>query len=158
MLLTTPATQTSPLLRLPAELRNTIYTLALSKRSGFKHWIDNHTGCFLNLFPPLLEACSQIHLEAGTIYCATVPFSYHDIANLVKFFAALSTPYRQAIRVLEYATTFRMSEHVALRVLKERHGILSLYPFERDLREVVWQARRVGPHSKIVSYRPHGTV
>lgn len=65
----------SPLSRLPAELRNTIYTLVLvtGKETVLCETNDNES--FHWQPPALLHACSQLRLEASPIYYAANIFT-----------------------------------------------------------------------------------
>lgn len=147
-----PTHQTSPFFRLPAELRNNVYNHAIT------HW--NSTLCrhyvwkpITRQFPPLVYACSQIHTEAGTLYCATVIFYYYRVADLVQFLAALSKRWRRAIRTLEWANSGSPFRDATDEVLKEHHWVLSWCSSADDLKEASLRTHVALPHSEILSYR-----
>ncbi|RMY58255.1 hypothetical protein D0865_02706 [Hortaea werneckii] len=79
-----PTPQTSPLLTLPPELRNKIYSLALTSPSKLTPSKTGH----LKL-PALLQTCVQIRLEATQMWFAQttfqIPLNPSNLSNLHTF-------------------------------------------------------------------------
>lgn len=152
MSLNAPTTQASPFFRLPAELRNKIYTLALSPQIQTDHLIGRVAYVCLpkNRFSPLLRTNKQIHHEAGTLYCSLAEFVYFHLEDLCKFLAALSTPYRRAIRKMEFAGT-----DSTLFALKRHHAELLSCWFGPELHEDL-ELQAQPTEGELVSYRRRG--
>lgn len=155
MSLHAPTTQTSPFFRLPAELRNKIYTLALSDDMQEKQHIVHHN------FTTLLRTSSQTHHGAGTLYLSSVEFVYFILDDLYKFLAAISAPYRQAIRKLEYngLSSATWGEKYLLLVLEHHYDALVASSFGGDLRddlEMRMFLHSEGSGARLVTYRRDG--
>lgn len=103
-------------------------------------------------FPPLLHTCSQIRVQAGTIYCAKVKLVYYQVTDLVRFLAALPTPFRRSIRTIIWDNNEPLP-HMQHQLLKEHYEILSSRPFAHDLRRAILQTRVFPPEGGVKSYR-----
>lgn len=92
--------ETSPFLKLPAELRKCIYELALIKQGPIT--VDRKKRKLG--ISPLLQTCRQIRAEASAIYFGRNTFKVgYDLENcsydsLVKWLSSLQREHREALR------------------------------------------------------------
>ncbi|KXT12092.1 hypothetical protein AC579_1875 [Pseudocercospora musae] len=93
--------QTSPLLKLPAELRNRIYheTLADSNQPNTFHLSKE------SMEPPLLTTSHQIRTEASGIFYANTILQFNDPTVCVRRLATLSSKFVELIPELRYDTS-----------------------------------------------------
>ena len=102
--------ENSPLLRLPAEIRNTIYDLVLSSHRDFhtfdvarqKSMRQNGGGETTIQQLALLQVCRQLYTETNLIALNSTPFAFGSVTDFSKYIAqTLLPPQISAISVLK---------------------------------------------------------
>ena len=106
-------TQNSPLLRLPAEIRNTIYDLVLSSHRDF-HTFDvarqkrmrQNGGSETTIQQlALLQVCRQLYTETNLIALNSTPFAFGSVTDFSKYIAQTLLPTQiAAITVLKVSS------------------------------------------------------
>lgn len=96
----------SPLLRLPAELRNLIYHYALGNCTLTLAAHHDRLCTYQNDMPafPLLAVCTQIHTEAALLPYSLNTFNIASDYTLRVFIATMPMKYVQAIKTLDIGT------------------------------------------------------
>ncbi|KAI4920603.1 hypothetical protein J4E85_009370 [Alternaria conjuncta] len=96
----------SPLLRLPAELRNLIYHYALGNSTVILAAHHDRLCTYQHDTPafPLLAVCTQIHAEAALFLYSLNTFDIASDYTLRVFLATMPMKYVQAIKTLDIGT------------------------------------------------------
>lgn len=93
----------SPLLRLPAELRNRIYHEVLARPPGSEkptyHLSNGH------MTPPLVRTCHQIRNESIGIWCDNTTFLFSDPALCIRLLSRLEDKHIDLISEMRYDTS-----------------------------------------------------
>lgn len=93
----------SPLLRLPAELRNRIFHEVLLPTQGpdaeIYHLTNGH------MTPPLLRTCYQLRNECTGIWASNTTFSFSDSALCIKLLSRLTDEQVALIQEMRYDTS-----------------------------------------------------
>ena len=96
----------SPLLRLPAELRNLIYHYALGNCTLIVSTFNHRLCLYQRDIPafPLLVVCTQIHAEAAILPYSLNTFNIAFDHSLDMFITTMPLAYRHAIKRLDIGT------------------------------------------------------
>lgn len=93
----------SPLLRLPAELRNFIFHEVLVPKKGIDkdifHLANGH------MTPPVLRTCQQLRNECTGIWCDNTTFHFSDPALCIKLLSRLRDDQIELIKEMRYDTS-----------------------------------------------------
>lgn len=116
----------SRLLRLPPELRNTIYSYALSEDMDpcvhdLLHSCPK-TGRPLTM-PPLLSTCRKTRDEAGSIWYSAATFRFHNVVTLQKWLKRLDIQDQARIRIVKQWDMVKDRE-AAIDLLLRYEGVL----------------------------------
>jgi len=116
----------SPLLRLPAELRNLVYRYALGDRTLILSTRNRKTLRLRRRDTPafsLLAVCTQIHSEAALLPYSLNTFDIALESTANTFLATVPLAYVQAIKKLDVGTSFVLNQKATCANLQRFTGL-----------------------------------